>query len=169
MQVSLRIGEIDGVRTAAFVGFEFGTVKDPHELLQDETRIRLVPTHLWAPTELDDLVAAMLDPHRGLLGRRGNLWIDPPTRAMLAHKFADWKGERAWFDQILDPASMLWVARRIPDHHFRVPALVGLTDGHPLHDAVQQSVLLQAAGRALKLHRDFNTRRSPTKVRPESA
>lgn len=144
----------------ALVAFEFGVVRDPHEFLQDEARVRV-----WsvAPENLvrvvQDLHTALMDKHRGLLGRRGNLWISPIDLFHLRALFEGCDQPLSWeAKQIMDPATLLWAAKRVPEVHFRVPAIAGITAGNALHEAVQQAVLLQGAFRAMSLNKDFRTK-----------
>jgi hypothetical protein len=161
MQVSIRRtpGTTPEESTLAVVAFEFGSVKDPHELLQDEARWRV-----WrVPYPHDnrtarELAGALMDKHRGFLGRRGCLWVNDHDLSMLRvlttpNVAIPWEES-----QVMCPATLLWAARRVPQAHFRAPAPQGLEPGNALHDAVQQAVLLQAAFRALSLHKDFPAR-----------
>jgi hypothetical protein len=159
MQVSVRRvkGATPDDSTLAIVAFEFGVVREPHEFLQDEARIRA-----WdvGPETKDRVVSelriALMDKHRGLLGRRGNLWVDEHDAAML-RVLTGW--ETPWeTKQVMDPATLLWAARRVPAANFRVPAATGLSPDNALHQAIQQAVLLQGAFRALSLNKDFRSK-----------
>lgn len=164
MQVSVRRtpGPTPEDSTLSIVAFEFGVVRDPHEFLQDEARHR---TWSVGPESQErvaqELRVALMDQHRGLLGRRGNLWVGDHDAAML-RTLLRW--DAPWEEkQVMSPATLLWTARRVPEAHFRVPAIPGLVAGNALHEAVQQAVLLQGAFRALSLNKDF---RSPKVLCP---
>lgn len=152
MQVSVRRSG----GAIALVAFEFGVVRAPHELLQDVSRVRVWRTNDRGALA-KELRVALMDKHRGLLGRRGNLWSDPFTyehlRGLFEEDSAPWERK-----QELDPGTVLWLARRAPPARFRVPSFPGLNPGEPLHDAVQQAVLIQGAFRALSLKRDPPTK-----------
>lgn len=159
MQVSVRRtpGPTPEDSTLALVAFEFGVVRDPHEFLQDEARTRVWDVTAESRVQVTrELGVALMDKHRGLLGRRGNLWINAHDIAML-RVLMDW--EAPWEDkQVMCPTTLLWAAKRVPEVHFRVPAVAGVTAGNALHEAVQQAVLLQGAFRALSLNKDFRTK-----------
>jgi hypothetical protein len=159
MQVSVRRtpGATPEDSTLALVAFEFGVVRDPHEFLQDEARTRTWDvTHANMAEVAKDLRVALMDKHRGLLGRRGNLWVSDHDAALLRVLLAfdpPWEPK-----QVMCPTTLLWVAKRVPEVHFRVPAISGLVAGNALHEAVQQAVILQGAFRALSLNKDFRTK-----------
>lgn len=162
MQVSIRITypapeEIH----IGLVAFEFGAVKDPHELLQDETKIRTWELTHSNMGQIDrELGVALMDPHRGLLGKRGYVWAE---RDQLTGLESGTGRPTPWTEaQIMSPSTLLWLAKRVPRAYFRAPAPVSLTPGNALHDAVQQTVLLQAAFRALSLNKDFKSRKVGT-------
>lgn len=154
MQVSIRaIPTSDFTFSIGLVAFEFGSVRDPHEILQDPQRFRV--WHVATETReniADELRFALVDPHRGMLGRRGSLWMPDDTHAALSmlypHRALPWSRQ-----QEMDPATLLWAARRVPKVNFRVPLAPGLQVGNVLHEVVQQTVLLQAAFRALALNK----------------
>lgn len=159
MQVSVRRaqGPTPEDSVLALVAFEFGVVRDPHEFLQDESRHRI-----WdvGPENKDrvaqELRVALMDKHRGLLGRRGSLWVSTHDESML-RVLLNW--DLPWVEkQVMCPSTLLWTARRVPAVNFRVPAFSELNPGNALHDAVQQAVLLQGAFRALELNKDFRTK-----------
>lgn len=159
MQVSVRRtqGPTPEDSVLALVAFEFGVVRDPHEFLQDEARFR---TWEVGPESKDrvarELRVALMDKHRGLLGRRGNLWISTHDESML-RVLLNW--DLPWEEkQVMCPSTLVWAARRVPSVNYRVPALVGLTAGNALHEAVQQAVLLQGAFRAFELNKDFRAK-----------
>jgi hypothetical protein len=163
MQVSVRwpkgpIEDFDN--EIALVAFEFGVVRDPHEFLQDEARTRVwTITRDNSPQVVRDMQTALMDKHRGLLGRRGNLWISPVDLFILRNLFVGVATPPPWESkQVMDPATLLWTAKRVPEVHYRVPAISGITAGNALHEAVQQAVLLQGAFRALSLNKDFRTK-----------
>jgi hypothetical protein len=162
MQVSIRItrGATLDVWNIGLVAFEFGVVKDPHELLQDEPRFRQWEYAVEsADRVLRELRTSLMDAHRGLLGRRGNLWGANLQLAQLARMHRNAVMPIPWeVKQELCPTTLLWAARRIPPGTFRVPAAVGLEEGNALHEAIQQAVLLQAASRSLSLNKDFRTK-----------
>lgn len=159
MQVSIRVTPgSPGVVNIGLVAFEFGSVVDPHEMLQDEPRFRqweLSPESADRVTK--ELHTALMDKHRGLLGRRGSVWIAAGQLGLLESHLtwiAPWDEK-----QVMCPATLLWIAKRVPEADYRVPALAGLAAGNALHEAVQQAVLLQGAFRALRLNRDFKSPR----------
>lgn len=159
MQVSVRRikGATPEESTLAIVAFEFGTVRHPHEFLQDEPRFRVWNVDRENSERVaQELRAALMDKHRGLLGRRGNLWVNAHDHAILRVLTGF---DPPWDEkQVMDPATLLWTAKRVPEVHFRVPAVSGITAGDALHEAVQQAVILQAAFRAMSLNKDFRTK-----------
>lgn len=159
MQVSVRrtAGATPEESTLALVAFEFGVVRDPHEFLQDEARTRVWQVNAENKAAVArELRVALMDKHRGLLGRRGNLWVSAHDHAML-RALTDW--EPPWEErQVMCPTTMLWIAKRVPEVHYRVPAAPGLSSGDALHQAVQQATLLQGAFRAFSLNKDFRAK-----------
>lgn len=159
MQVSVRRvrGPTPEDSTLALVAFEFGVVRDPHEFLQDEARTRVWDvSHENKDVVAKELRTALMDKHRGLLGRRGNLWVNAHDLAMLRVLLSF---DEPWEEkQVMCPGTLLWTAKRVPEVHFRVPTVSGITAGVALHEAVQQAVLLQGAFRALSLNKDFRTK-----------
>lgn len=162
MQVSLVIKAAGpGVLHLGLVAFEFGVVLDPHEVLQDVGRFRswelsVGQTDLRVAAELH---TALMDRHRGLLGRRGYLWASGDQLRLLETgrgRPVPWTSA-----QVRCPATLVWAAKRVPSVHYRVPASNSLTPASALHAAVQQAVLLQGAFRALDLNKDFKSPKSP--------
>jgi hypothetical protein len=166
MQVSVRraAGATPEDSTLAIVAFEFGVVRDPHEFLQDEARTRVWEvSHANKEVVARELRVSLMDKHRGLLGRRGNLWMSAHDHALLRVLTGF---DPPWEEkQVMCPSTMLWIAKRVPAIHFRVPAATSLaaTPGNALHEAVMQATLLQAAFRAFELNKDFRAaiRKSP--------
>ncbi len=155
MQVSLVVKTgAPGVLHLGLIAFEFGLVLDPHEMLQDEARHRSWKWDYHRETSdrvETELAVALVDRHRGLLGRRGYLWADNSQLELLdsgrGHP-VPWTPK-----QVMNPSTLVWAARRVPSVHYRVPMTVSLSPDSVLHDAVQQAVLLQGAFRALDLNK----------------
>lgn len=148
MQVSIYVERGEPIISVGFVAFEFGSIRDPHEFLQDEARCK---NWVLGPNTYEAVCDILMDKHRGLLNRRGFLWASPEDLRTLRGL-----GPPAWDPkQELDPATLIWAARRVPSANFRVPPVLGLDPKNSLHSAIQQAVLLQGALRALCLHRDY--------------
>lgn len=155
MQISLR-ATTDGV---AILGFDLdGRVHEAIELLAPEQR-----RYTWPPAADGiqlryELFDAMHDPHRGLLGRRGSVWADESSFRFLwewLHVGAmplslPWEPR-----QKRDPLTLIAMAELVGKDSFRVPDTsgCGLVPNNPLHQAVEQAMLIQAAYRSLRLHR----------------
>lgn len=152
MHVSIRIKSAGPeVLRLGLVAFEFGKVLDPHEALQDTKSCRqweITPENVDRVSK--EIGVTLMDRHRGLLGRRSMVWADDRQLALLRERLGwitPWEA-----DQVRDPTTLVWVAKRVPSVHYRVPAAASLSAGSVLHEAVQQTVLLQGAFRALDLH-----------------
>jgi len=172
------------------VAFELdGTVQEPHELLQYNQRcyhwrVAASPAHEgafgsqralddWAQAQKVDITTALraLDvvlntPRRGLLLKRGRIWASPKGVGLepLRRAYRVLGIPQPWEErQELDYRTLFWAGNKVPDSYVRAPDLseADLIEGHALHDAACQVVVLQAAYRALMLHRAAKTRRRP--------
>jgi hypothetical protein len=155
MQVSLR-ASMEGV---AVVGFELdGRVSEAMELLAPEQRHYSWAAGVWRNELWDQLNPAMHDPHRGLLGRRGAVWMDFHSAAWMRSILITENGALPppWtVTHLRDPLTLVQMASTVEKDIFRVPdtSAAGLDPASPLHQAVEQAMLVQAAFRALRLHR----------------
>ena len=175
----------------AIVGFELnGDVQEVHELLQYTQRCfywridagitrlsdyqseRAATLHWAHPVEdlrdvLLRLAGILTAPRRGLLMKRGRLWANPAgeelrwLRGLYEDEGLDVPWER---EQELDYRTIFWAGNKVPPAYMKAPEIPeDLCDGYALHDAATQVVVLQAAYRALMLHRVSKTRKSPSR------
>lgn len=182
----------DDLLAVGIVGFELnGEVQEVHELLQYTQRCfhwrmktEVAPRREWfvndraltnytaGPFHDEDsalmtLAGILTAPRRGLLMKRGRIWAAPASRdlVVLRGRYEAQGMDVPWVDaQELDYRTMFWAGTRVPPTYIKTPELPeDLIEGHPLHDAAHQVVVLQAVYRALMLHRTAKQRRSPTR------
>lgn len=191
MVKSLRVPKTGEPLGIAIVGFELnGDVQEVHELLQYTQRCfywrvnagaslssyyasdRAALLHWAHPVEgehdiLQKLAGILTAPRRGLLMKRGRLWANPAGEELrwLRGRYEKCGLNAPWdLTQELDYRTMFWAGNKVPPAYMKTPEIPeDLCEGYALHDAATQIVILQAAYRALMLHRVAKTRKSPSR------